>query len=522
MKSFTDPRTVKTLKITTVTLWVLFLLATFAKVESAYLVLSPLVALSACLLILSARKTQGHYVRISRAYAIGIAIWFVADVLYLICRLVPENTVLRTITENIYLIPNCFFALGLVLFMHSEYNYPHFMRVLLHTFFFSFLAFMIVQKLVLAQWGGGRDIRPEMLSTVLYFFVVVFNIMLVLVIFVQTKFKGHTMWTNLSAVALVCYNLCEMRMIYFRTMGKDPENIYLDIVYMLSLVIYALAQSDPNLINRKPEPDDRESRSKLKSPVLWINTVIAAALGIILYESHFFDSRDLYTEIMAIMAYGIVYKSIQTSELNLELLEQQKNETSRLEKLVEEKTKELQAVNSYLEHLSGTDALTGLYNRRYGMQKIQQLAAENMAVGAEPACRTPFALYLMDLNHFKAFNDNYGHDVGDQVLKEAARRLAAFTSEKVTVIRMGGDEFLILLAPAETTEDVSELAQEICRAMDEPFFLGEQVLPVSACIGAARFPADTDNTELLYQYADKAMYRIKHQSDKSSWALYSA
>ena len=111
MKAFTDPRTVKMLKITTVTLWVLYVLATLAKVESAYLVLSPMVALSACLLILSARKTQGHYVRISRAYAIGIAIWFVADILFLIGRLAaPENTVLRTVTDNLYLLPNCVFA----------------------------------------------------------------------------------------------------------------------------------------------------------------------------------------------------------------------------------------------------------------------------------------------------------------------------------------------------------------------------------------------------------------------------
>ena len=514
MKQFTDPRTVKALKITTVVLWALYVLATLANVKAAYLLLSPMLALSACLLILSARESQGHYVKISRAYAVGIAIWFVADILYIFRSLHPENELLRTVTENLYLLPNCFFALGLVLFMHSEYNYPHFMRVLLHTFFLSFLAFLIVQKLVLAQWGGMRDIRPEMLTTVLYFFVVVFTIMLVLMIFVQTNFKGHTMWTNPSAIALVSYNLCEMRMIYFRTLGRDPDNIYLDIIYMSSIVIYALAQSDPNLKNRRPEPDDRESRSKLKNHVLWINTVIAAALSITLYESHFFDSRDLYTAIIAIMAYGIVYKSIQTSELNLELLEQQKNETNRLEQLVIEKTKELQAVNSYLEHLSGTDALTGLYNRRYGMQKIHDLADE--------ANGRPFALYLMDLNHFKAINDNYGHDMGDQVLKEAARRLASFTSENVTVIRMGGDEFLILLCPAETTEAVSALAQEICRVMDEPFIFGGRVLPVSACVGAARFPADTGSTEQLYQYADKAMYGIKHKSEKSDWALYSA
>lgn len=138
MKQFTDPRTVKTLKITTVVLWALYVLATLAQVEIAYLLLSPMLALSACLLILSARKTQGHYVKISRAYAVGIAIWFAADILYIFCSLHPENDLLRTITDNVYLLPNCFFALGLVLFMHSEYNNPHFMRVLLHTFLCRF------------------------------------------------------------------------------------------------------------------------------------------------------------------------------------------------------------------------------------------------------------------------------------------------------------------------------------------------------------------------------------------------
>lgn len=501
----------RALRIAPFILWLGILAFALTGHAAAYYALSPLLALYCCLLILYARSTQGHYRQISMAYAAGIGVWCAAAVAELIAMVVlPQSGLARAVSDNLFLAPNAFFAVGLMLYAYNEYNQPHFQRMLLYTFAMAYVAFLIAQKLILVYWVGERTEQLSIMITGLYFFVVVFNIVLVLNIFAQTGFRGHTPATNLSAVAMVNYNLIELRMIYFRAVGRDPANIYLRALGLLGVAVYAYAQSDPALIHRRPEPDElAKGHSAKKSGVVWINAAVCLLGGLALYEVRFFDIRDLYLLIIAALAYVVVYKTMQANELSAMLLEREREEKVRLEGLVEEKTRELREMNDYLEQISVTDALTGLRNRRFGMRRIQELA--------ETTGERPFSIMLMDLNNFKPINDCYGHDAGDRVLQEIGTRLSGCGGEAVTVTRLGGDEFLLI---AEGESGVTDLAERVCALVDQSIEHNGVSLRVSACIGIARCPQDTRDVNELYRYADSAMYTIKHRFANSRYRYW--
>ncbi len=151
------------------------------------------------------------------------------------------------------------------------------------------------------------------------------------------------------------------------------------------------------------------------------------------------------------------------------------------------------------------DGLTSLPNRHLFRERLEQEAHKTDRIG------TPLALMFLDLDYFKDVNDTLGHDMGDQLLKEAALRLRACVRGIDTVARLGGDEFTILLGDLHDTAVVERLAQDILRKLSEPFQLGGNRVSLTASIGVALYPADTADIDSLIKYADQAMYAAKGQ-----------
>jgi diguanylate cyclase (GGDEF)-like protein len=181
-----------------------------------------------------------------------------------------------------------------------------------------------------------------------------------------------------------------------------------------------------------------------------------------------------------------------------------------LEAEVAARTFELAKANQRLEEIAVTDPLTGLKNRRYFTT-----AAAAHAEGARRTDRNHTLLVaLLDIDHFKRINDTYGHDAGDAVLVEVARRLHAIAREDDVVVRWGGEEFLLLLRDVVDADAV--LRRVLDRLAGEPVAIGGQVLSVGASIGAAQFPPDPANPdahslEQVITRADAALYRAKRE-----------
>lgn len=164
---------------------------------------------------------------------------------------------------------------------------------------------------------------------------------------------------------------------------------------------------------------------------------------------------------------------------------------------------QLQDQNRRLEILSSTDALTGLYNRQHLTQRIQELLEESASN------QTPFAVLMLDLDHFKRLNDDHGHLAGDEALKCLADHLRHTLREDDYAARFGGEEFLILL-PGLDADLAMKTAERIRKAVSAnalEFETGQVRMTVSA--GVAVFPDSGRTMDSLIQAADAALYAAK-------------
>ena len=184
--------------------------------------------------------------------------------------------------------------------------------------------------------------------------------------------------------------------------------------------------------------------------------------------------------------------------------------SQELERLVEQRTQELTRLQHQLEELAYSDALTGLPNRRMFGDYCRQMIAtfERQDAG--------FALLLIDLDHFKQVNDTLGHDAGDALLVETARRLRAIARKADVVARLGGDEFAILLADSGVPSAVDIACRRILDAFDAPVPHEGHEMRASPSIGVALFPRDGVTQDELYKSADLALYEAK-RSGRHTW-----
>ncbi|HZW00897.1 MAG TPA: GGDEF domain-containing protein [Candidatus Deferrimicrobium sp.] len=157
-----------------------------------------------------------------------------------------------------------------------------------------------------------------------------------------------------------------------------------------------------------------------------------------------------------------------------------------------------------LERLAALDPLTDAYNRRFGLVRLQEEFGRSMRVSG------PLGVLMVDLDHFKAVNDTYGHLVGDRVLRAAAAAIRRVTREGDVLIRYGGEEFLVVV-PGAGIEDVRELAERVRRAVAATEVMdGERRISVTASVGASTYPEhDVSSALELVEVADTALYASK-------------
>jgi two-component system cell cycle response regulator len=155
--------------------------------------------------------------------------------------------------------------------------------------------------------------------------------------------------------------------------------------------------------------------------------------------------------------------------------------------------------------LAVTDPLTGLHNRRYMFGQLEALAQRSAKGGA------PVAALILDIDHFKKINDSFGHDVGDEVLREFAVRLASNVRAIDLPCRYGGEEFVAIM-PDTDVEAAERIAERIRRYISgSPFRVsqGKELLTVTISIGVAEMQGEADTPEALIKRADEALYEAK-------------
>ncbi len=196
-----------------------------------------------------------------------------------------------------------------------------------------------------------------------------------------------------------------------------------------------------------------------------------------------------------------------------------------LEAMVNERTAELQAAYQRIEQISLTDPLTGLNNRRYFEQIIEHDLQLCLRQRHEQRENHHLAFLLLDLDHFKHVNDQYGHAAGDAVLQQTATLLKQVLRGSDRLIRWGGEEFL-LVAHGKDEHDATHLAEKIRDQVAATEFVlpDNRRLRKTVSIGIARYPffdeaPDAVDYQVILQLADAALYRVKAHS-RNGWQMF--
>ena len=161
------------------------------------------------------------------------------------------------------------------------------------------------------------------------------------------------------------------------------------------------------------------------------------------------------------------------------------------------------SVVEHLERRAHHDQLTGLPNRYVLNDRLDQAIAQAREDGGS------FALVFIDVNHFKQINDFLGHDVGDELLRLVAARLAHCVRTHDTVSRVGGDEFVLLLPKMPINFDVASVRKRVSDALKRPVLLDGRRIELSCSIGVSVYPLDGCDRASLFRSADIEMYRNK-------------
>ena len=163
---------------------------------------------------------------------------------------------------------------------------------------------------------------------------------------------------------------------------------------------------------------------------------------------------------------------------------------------------EQREADAQLAYLAHHDALTALPNRVLFRIRMEEAFARRRR-------GEPFALLCLDLDHFKAVNDTYQHEAGDELLRQAAARMGAEIRDTDTLARMGGDEFAILQCGVRHSSEIAALAERLLATLKAPFIINDNSVYIGASIGIVHGGDNTENTDVLLRLADVALYRAK-------------
>ncbi len=192
---------------------------------------------------------------------------------------------------------------------------------------------------------------------------------------------------------------------------------------------------------------------------------------------------------------------------------QMEEELKRTASELAQSYQELKVSEDRLRHQAYHDNLTNLPNRKLFYDRLNQ-ALEWAAINNQTV-----AVLFIDLDGFKQINDTLGHDSGDLLLKEVAKRLTSCLRGSDTVARLGGDEFTVILPAIPRPQDVASVAQKIMTTLGDPVAIAQDLIHVTASIGISLYPLNGEDAATLIKRADAAMYRSK-KLGKNQYEFY--
>ncbi|HNQ97868.1 MAG TPA: diguanylate cyclase, partial [Treponemataceae bacterium] len=445
--------------------------------------------------------------------ALALTLWAVFDTLWALWAFLDfGNPAVHPVLQYGYLGTNLCF-LGVTLYVplanrSRRQSLQFFVDVIV--LFIALSAFYYV----VFFWHTFLTLSHSSVSSMLYLLTDISMLSLIAAILFSYRIRSIPRYLLISLCGLALFTLTDISYVWASLRGSYTPNSWIDILYALSFITHAI---NALLFLKAPQSrfpsGSHISRSRgiiYRSLVLLLIPILAILTGKIgLAETFFF----------LILAFGY-----QTISLVLDRVRQKEEALAEntmrsriLEATIADRTRELRIMNQTLENLLKRDATTGQYNRKHFTELLEEWMANN-------TIENKIWLLILDFDRFKSVNDTYGHDVGDQVLRQIGKRMEGITNEQTFFARLGGDEFVVMLEELDSQPEIArnealQIAEKLLAALVEPYHLAEAVLQGSGSIGIVLFRDGDVPADELLRRADLSMYEAKN-SGKNALCFY--
>lgn len=315
-------------------------------------------------------------------------------------------------------------------------------------------------------------------------------------------------------------------LVYFYALVKDiyyPSVFFKLMPLAFLLIAFSLEDEYTEEIEQEEKMEKEEKEEDLANQEDKYMLIILIGMGIVSFAINPDILKALLFSVM--IAFRIISEEYT---LNYEISEYlvsecvQKNKdlkekalylakiSSDLENRIIQRTKELENINRDLIEFSSVDMATKLHNRSSFIRQLDKIIEEDVS---------GFAVVFIDIDRFKTINEWYGHDAGDYILLQIARRIKKNIGEKDITSRLGGDEFGIIISGFEDLIELTDILNSILSDIRKPFITKERKIFITASIGASLYPEHSKNRSMLMKYADISMYKSKADG-KDRYTLY--
>lgn len=316
------------------------------------------------------------------------------------------------------------------------------------------------------------------------------------------------LFLKLLFVGTLAFVFIDVTYVYAFLNGLYTTHSLIDLGYILAMFFYGLSAcvylDSPGQLSDIRLGSISQRKILYRSGVLLVIPLVATVTG----QVSVMDALFFLLIVLTHQTVSLFIRRIKQDEMELE---EKSRQTERLEALIADRTRELKIMNQTLENLLKKDAITGQYNRKFFLEKVDEWISAGQQTIVDERCESvKIWLLILDFDRFKSVNDTYGHDVGDQTLRITAKRLDALSNERTVFARLGGDEFGVVCQRC-AAERIEPLIQRIHEIVSEPVKIGLFTIHVTLSIGISSWPNDAKSRSDLMRHADIAMYLSKRQ-----------
>ncbi|NTV89419.1 MAG: EAL domain-containing protein [Clostridiales bacterium] len=465
-------------------------------------ILSPLGTFASAVILFNVYKKSSFAKKSWLLISIAVFSWCLTDLLWAfwnpIFGINPEDSLF---IAGMYVVTNVFLLLAVIVFLLPQVKKWNRVQLILDS-----LAATLTYVILI--WGAFLNKDLTVLSnidawdviTVAYLFIDVLIITGITIWYFSMRRRNVSRTLAVTILSILLFSVTDITYAYLDFYNLYIPNSLIDSVYMFSMLLMAhagdlvLNQNDLKWYRSFAEAANNVGMSRKG----W--SLLAAPVILILLRG--FDIQIIIRLVIIFVVYQALSGYVQNALKDKMMLEREKEHNLLLEERINERTKELLVANEELDFISKQDYITNIYNRRHFISELDALLQE--AGESEPV-----VVYYIDLDRFKAINDSFGHNTGDEVLIELSRRLVGWNTFNALLARLGGDEFVFAFRGKAFAAQAEIMAKDLIEKCREPIYIGPYEFTLSLSIGITIYPKDADSRIELMKNADIAMYHAK-------------